>query len=146
MFDLIPRKHYEDTFKKMLKAMNEFFDEPFDNLLGNEPHSFRTDIIEKDDAYYVEAELPGFTKDDIQVEIENNYLTIRAKREEKNEAKDENRRFIRQERRYGEYVRRFYVDNINEQDIKAKLENGVLKLEIPKYQPEKSKKKQIPIE
>ena len=146
MFDLFPlRKRGEDPLDVMIKQINHLLDER-ECLFPSVTHSFRTDIKETETAYWVEAELPGFTKDDISVELEGNCLTIRAKREERKDEKEGKNRFIRKERRYGEYIRSFYVDDIQEDGIKAKLENGILTLEIPKAYPEIPNKKRITID
>ncbi|WAA09769.1 Hsp20/alpha crystallin family protein [Fervidibacillus albus] len=148
MFDLTPfRKMSEDLFEQMAKSFNEVFEQNSGiSPLSPGLYSFKTDVMEKEDAYYVVAELPGFTKDDITIEVEDNRLIIRAKRDEVAEEKDDKNKFIRKERRYGEFVRQFYVDDIDESGIKAKLENGILKLEIPKLQPSKPKRRTIDIE
>ena len=113
--------------------------------MDGEVKSFRTDITETKNAYLVEAELPGFAKEDITIDVNSNQLTIRAKREQLEETKDKYDKIIRKERHYGEFLRQFYVDNIKEDDIKAKLEDGVLKIEIPKNISQESKGKQIEI-
>jgi HSP20 family protein len=127
------RRKNEDVFERMLSTFNELFDQidEFPALNGN-LKSLRTDIKENKDAYVVEADLPGFSKDDITIEVENNQLTIRAKREEEQEAKDSVNRIIRRERHFGEFVRQFYVDNIDENRIEAELKDGVLKIILPK--------------
>lgn len=145
MFDLIPFRRNDDVFERMMKTFNEMFDA---NALAPfaDANSFRTDITEKEDAYLVEAELPGFSKEDITIDVRNNELTIRAKRDQMEESKDEKNKVIRQERRYGEFVRKFYVDNINEDEISATLDNGVLKIHIPKKTKEGTSGKRIQIQ
>lgn len=148
MFDLTPfRRMSEDLFDQMEKSFNEIFDSrrgfgPLDTGFN----SFRADVIETEDAYFVDADLPGFTKDDITIELEDNRLTIRAKRDERLEQKDEKNNYIRRERRYGEFVRQFYVENIKQDEIRAKLENGVLRVELPKLEPSKPNRRTIDIE
>ncbi|MBY7145008.1 Hsp20/alpha crystallin family protein [Virgibacillus sp. NKC19-3] len=147
MFDLLPsRRRNEDTFKSMLKSFDDVFNRDVFSPLNENFRSFQTDITEKENAYYVEADLPGFNKEDIRIDMENNQLTIHAKRDNKNEEKDNNDKIIRQERHYGEFVRSFYVDNVKEDDITAKLEEGTLKIEIPKQAPTKPTKKKIDVE
>lgn len=131
MFDLIPfRKRQEDMFGQMLKSFQDLTDDHWLTPFGGQ--AFRTDIREEKDRYLVEAELPGIAKEDIHVEVDNGYLTIRAKRDDYTEHKDDDNRVLRRERRSGEFVRRFYVDRVDEERIEAKLEQGLLKLEIPK--------------
>ncbi|WP_071394045.1 Hsp20/alpha crystallin family protein [Bacillus tuaregi] len=146
MFDLIPfRKRNEELFGHMLKSFNEVFEQNGLFTLGEGFNSFRTDIMEKENAYYVEAELPGFAKEDISIEYENNQLTIKAKRELLTEEKDKNEKVIRQERHFGEFLRRFYVEDIKDDEIMAKLEDGILKIEIPKRSPGKPGRNKIEI-
>lgn len=148
MFDLKPfrRKSEElDLFERMLKSFNEVFDQEGIAPLNGSFNSFRTDVRETKDAYHVEAELPGFDKDDITIQLDNNYLTIHAKREEEEEAKDEEDKIIRKERHYGEFIRRFYVDNVDEDKIKAKLKRGVLKIKLPKLETKEPESKRIDI-
>lgn len=146
MFDLMPfHKRNEDLFSHMLRAFNEGFQANKLTSLNERFSTFRTDIVEKENAYYVEAELPGFDKKDINIDLNDNRLTIHAKRDQTDEQKDENDKVIRQERNYGEFVRSFYVDNINKDAITAKFENGLLKMEIPKLQPVNTQRKQIEI-
>lgn len=147
MFALRPfRRKNEDVFERMLSTFNEFFDQmdEFPALKGN-LKSLRTDIMENKDAYVVEVDLPGFSKDDVTIEVEDNQLTIRAKREEIEETKDSENRFIRRERHFGEFVRQFYVDNIDENRIEAKLKDGVLTIVLPKRNDRNGKRKQIAI-
>jgi HSP20 family protein len=147
MFDLVPfRKKNDDLFGQMLKSFNEAFDQTLLAPLDGRNQSFRTDIREKDNAYLIEAELPGFSKEDIEIDVNDKYLTIRAKRENVQEHKDESDKVIRRERHYGQFVRQFYVENIEEDDIKAKLQDGVLKLEIPKRAKNEPARKRIGIE
>ncbi|GGA36974.1 Hsp20/alpha crystallin family protein [Paenibacillus physcomitrellae] len=147
MFDLTPfRRRTEDHFGQMLKSFNEMVEDPWFFPFNSSAQSFRTDIREEKDRYLVEAELPGISKDNIDVELSNDYLTIRAKRDEYTEQQDDLSKMIRKERRSGEFVRRFYVENVDEAGIKAKLDNGILKLEIPKRPDDGRSKKRIEIE
>ncbi|MEC0108575.1 Hsp20/alpha crystallin family protein [Paenibacillus taichungensis] len=147
MFDLIPfRKRNEDLFGHMLKSFNDMVESPFLSPFGTGVQSFRTDIREEENKYVVEAELPGIAKEDIDIQVEGNELIIRAKRNEMTEQKDDTNRIIRQERRSGEFIRRFYVEHIDEENIKARLENGLLKLDIPKRQGEDHSRKSIQID
>lgn len=147
MFDLIPfRKRNEDLFGHMLKSFNDMVESPFLSPFGTGLQPFRTDIREEQSKYLVEAELPGIAKEDIDIQVEGNELIIRAKRNEMTEQKDDTNRIIRQERRSGEFIRRFYVEHIDEDNIKARLENGVLKLDIPKRPGEDHNRKSIQID
>lgn len=125
-----------DFYDKFSQMFDEMFNQDFLPSLNGKFNSLRTDITETKDAYLVEADLPGFSKDDIQIELENNQLTIRAKREESTEMKDDNDKVIRQERHFGEFVRSFYIDNVDQDKVEARLDNGVLKLKLPKIDPD----------
>lgn len=92
---------------------------------------FRCDIVEKEGNYTLEAELPGFEKEDIQLELEGNTLTISAQHKEEKEEKDEAGHFLRRERRYGSFSRSFDVSGISVDDIKADYKNGVLEVNLP---------------
>ncbi|MCR5694259.1 MAG: Hsp20/alpha crystallin family protein [Clostridia bacterium] len=106
----------------------------------------KTDVREHEDGYEVEIDLPGFKKDEIDVQLEQGYLTIKAaKAVEKDQTK--RGKIIRQERYSGTMSRTFYVgDSLTEEDIKGKFEDGVLKLSIPKAQAKIPEKKTIAIE
>lgn len=147
MFHLRPfNRKNSDIYDRFTQMFDEMFDNDFLPSLNSKFNSLRTDITETKDAYLVEADLPGFSKENIQIELENNQLTIRAKRDEQTEEKDENDKVIRKERHFGEFVRSFYIDNVDQDKIEAKLENGVLKLTLPKINPDnEGPKKRIDI-
>lgn len=95
----------------------------------------KTDIRECDNAYEMDIELPGFKKEDVSAKLENGYLTISAaKGLEKDEKTDKNV-YIRRERYAGQCARTFYIgEDIRQEDIKAKFEDGILKVTIPKIE------------
>lgn len=133
MFDLIPfGRRREDAFGQLVKSFNDVFNDDWFAPFKGPGMSFKTDIRETDQAYLVEAELPGFQKDDIEINYAAPYLTIKAVRKEDNKVEDNDQQIVRQERHYGEYVRRFYVQDIDDSHITATLKDGVLKLEVPK--------------
>ncbi len=93
----------------------------------------QTDIKEKENEYCVTMNLPGFKKEDIKGEIKDGYLVITASTNTENEDKDEDGKYIRRERYSGTCSRSFYVgEDVKENDIKAKFEDGTLKVVIPK--------------
>ncbi|WML33143.1 Hsp20 family protein [Clostridium sp. OS1-26] len=96
--------------------------------MTNFRNSFRVDLKETENEYMVEADLPGINKEAIDVEYENNYLTISAKREETIENKDNNN-YVRRERSYGEFKRRFYIDNVDKEKIDV-IKHGYKTLKI----------------
>ena len=93
----------------------------------------KTDIREHDDKYEIDIDLPGFTKDEIGVELEDGYLTITAQKSLNKDEEKKQGRYIRRERYAGSMQRSFYVgDALTQEDIKAKYEHGILKLSVPK--------------
>ena len=93
----------------------------------------KTDIKEKEDCFELMIDLPGFAKEDVKAELKEGYLNISAERNSSDEEKDEEGRFIRRERYSGTCSRSFYVgDDLKQEDIKAKFENGILMLTVPK--------------
>ena len=95
----------------------------------------KTDIKEFDDKYEVEIDLPGFKKDELHLELNDGYLTISAEKGLDKDEKDKNDKYIRRERYAGSMSRSFYVgENMKEEDIHAKYENGILTLDVPKEQ------------
>ena len=108
----------------------------------------KTDVKEKDGNYEVAIDLPGFKKDEITAELKDGYLTISAAKGLDKDEKDKEGKYIRRERYAGNMSRSFYVDDgVSQEDIKAKFEDGVLKLEIPKKEakPEVKEAKYISI-
>lgn len=93
----------------------------------------KTDVHETDSIYELEIDLPGFKKDQINVELNDGYMTISAAKGHDTSKKNHNGKIIRQERYSGSMQRSFYVGNaVKNEDVKAKFEDGVLKLSIPK--------------
>lgn len=109
----------------------------------------KTDVKEENGFYEVSMELPGFKKEEVNAQLENGYLTIQASHEDKKEEKDSDGNYIRRERYSGQCSRSFYVgDAVTQNDIKARFENGVLELVIPKMDavPQVPEKQYISIE
>ena len=99
----------------------------------NAKNIMKTDIREHDTGYELDVDLPGFKKDEINIELENGYLTISAAKGLDKDEQDKKGKYIRKERYAGAMQRSFYVgDAVTEEDIKAKFEDGILKLSIPK--------------
>lgn len=135
MFSMVPySKRKEDVFNQFARSLSNAFQEDFYAPFRTSATQIRTDIREADNSYLIEAELPGFSKEDITIEYNKPFLTIKAVRKEENEDANEQRQVIRRERRYGEYIRRFQVENVDDQAIRAALKDGVLKLELPKLE------------
>ena len=107
--------------------------------------AFRTDIIETSDAYKLEADLPGFKKEEIKIDIDDDILVIKAEHSEDKDEKDENGSYLRRERYYGSYSRSFNVSEIDQEGISAAYENGVLTLTMPKKAPAKPESRHLEI-
>lgn len=98
------------------------------------------DVAERDKEYVVKVELPGVKKDDIDITVQNGLLTISAESKQKSEEKEKGR-IIRQERRYGKYVRHLRLDNdVDEGNVRARYEDGMLELTLPKVEAVQPKK------
>jgi HSP20 family molecular chaperone IbpA len=131
--------------------LDDFFDYPeksFSFRTSNANGLMKTDIKENENAFEVSIALPGVKKDDIEIELKDEYLTISATSNMKKDEDDKKSNYIRRERYYGSCSRSFYVgDAVTENDIKASYEDGILTLDIPKVEkkPEPEVKKLIPI-
>lgn len=125
------------------------FDDIDKKLYGKHAaHMMKTDVHEHDTGYEIDIDLPGFKKDEIQLSLENGYLIVEATKGLDKDEKDKKGKLIRQERYAGSMQRSFYVgEEVTEEDIKAKYEDGVLKLSVPKKEtPKVPEKKTILIE
>lgn len=128
--DLIPRKF--------------FLDDVFEDFLPeNGKNNMKCDIYEKNDNYNIEMDLPGFNKEDISLDVEDDYLVVSAEKSESTNEDEKN--YIKRERKYNKYQRSFHIGNINEDKISAKFNNGTLVVTFPKAQ-EKINTKAIKIE
>ena len=112
--------------------IDPFFDELFNDKGYRTSDMMKTDIKEEGDHYELKVEVPEIKKEDLKLSLEDGYLTINATFKDENDEKSQGK-YIRRERRYGNYTRSFYVgDSLKEEDIKAKLNDGVLYLNVPK--------------
>ena len=110
-------------------------------------HVMKTDVHEHEDGFEVDIDLPGFKKDEINISLENGYLSVSTNKALDKDEKNKKGKVIRQERYTGAMQRSFYVgDGLSEEDIKARFEDGVLKLEVPKKQANLPEKRTIMIE
>lgn len=129
--DIFGRNFMDDFFEDF--ANSSFYRS---NRIGSIP-AMKADVQELEGSYQIDLELPGFQKDDLHAELKDGYLTIKATRQGKEEEKDNKGRYIRQERYSGHYQRSFYVgEDITQEDVHAAFENGVLKLTVPKKEPQ----------
>lgn len=124
---------------------NDLFDDwmgfPFGTgYAKNDARLMKTDVKEKDNTYELEMDLPGYKKEDITAQLKDGYMTITAKKDSSKDEKDKEGNYIRRERYSGQCSRSFYIgEGVKEEDIKAKFENGILTLIVPK----EDKKKQV---
>lgn len=116
-------------------SFDHFFDDMFDNFWGNHElgtfAGFNTDVIDQGDHYELQAELPGFNKEDINIDLKNDMLTISATHNEETSDK-KNKKYVRKERRFSSYSRSFHVENMDSKDIDASYNNGILEVRFPK--------------
>ena len=151
MFELRPynrKNHMTDynPFREIDAFEKSFFQNPF-GFFGSDPLvEFRTDITDNGDHYLLEADLPGFEKKDINLDINGDLLTIRAERHSEHEETDKKNKYIRCERSYGSYSRSFGIDGIQTDGIKASYNDGVLKLVLPKATPVDNGTRRLAIE
>lgn len=136
---------YANPFRLFDEFDRAFFGNTFGTLNASTA-AIRTDITETADGYLLEAELPGYNKEDIQLSIDGDMLTISAERKAESEEKDNENRVIRSERRYGSCSRRFDISGINAEAIGAKYENGILSLTLPKKEEEIPQARRIDIQ
>lgn len=134
MFELKPyRKNNAVREYNPFREMDEFFADPFGGFFSNrELAAFKTDISDEGDHYLLEADLPGFDKKDIHLDINGDTLTISAERNVENKTEEKKNKYVRMERSYGRYVREFDISTIDAANIKAKYDGGVLSLTLPK--------------
>ena len=143
MFNLTP---YERKINN-INLWNPFreLDEIEKNFFGNNNVAFKTDIKDEGDHYLLEADLPGFKKENVNIDIDDGYLTITATRKSEYEDKDKKGNYVRCERSYGSYTRSFSLDGIDSENIGAELVDGVLKLTLPKQVKETAKTRRLEI-
>lgn len=137
---LVPRRNFD--------LFDDFFDDSFMRKNEKVMHPMmKTDVRELDTGYVIDIDLPGVSKENIKIDIEDGYLNINARVESSNND-EEKGTFIRRERYVGECSRSFYIgEDIKDEDIKASFNNGILSLSFPKVEEnhEKPEKKYIEI-
>lgn len=126
MFELTPFGHKPDSIFDYFDQFDKAF---FGGRDGLTP--FKTDIIQTERGYELQAELPGFQKEDIKIDLGDGRLTIRAEHTQQTEEKKENS-YLRRERSYGAFARSFDITGIDENAISASYQNGILTLDLPK--------------
>jgi HSP20 family molecular chaperone IbpA len=140
MRNYLSRRNDDFGFNFFDDVMSDFFKPVF---FSDAPRGMRTDVKEKDGNLELLIDMPGYDKKDINLSLENGYITVSAKREEKEEDKDN---FMRRERSFSCSRSYFVGDGVTEEDVKAKYENGTLSLVVPKKEKRIEQKKNIEIE
>jgi len=152
MFELTHRNNNRqmnvyNPFREMEDLEKRFFGAPFESFFSTQDLAeFKTDVIDEGDHYLLEADLPGFDKKDIHLDVSGDTLTISAQRHSRVEEKDQQDKLIRVERSYGSYSRQFDLSAVDAEGIKARYDNGVLQLTLPKKEIRKPASRQLEIE
>ena len=136
MFELTRRNNHPMNtyipFREMEEMERRFFGPAYDDFFRmSDLAEFKSDITDEGDHFLLEADLPGFDKKDIHLDLDGNTLTVSAERHSNVEKKEKDK-VIRVERSYGSYSRQYDITNINAEGIRASYDNGVLKLILPK--------------
>ena len=143
MFALTPFRRHSlmggyDPFREFENLERRFFS---DTRLPD----LRIDIREEDGGYLLEADLPGYKKSDIAIELEGNYMTVRAERRSEGEGEEE-KKYLRSERSFGSIERTFDLSGVDPDSLHASYENGVLTIRMEKKKAAEAKRKSLPIE
>ena len=130
---MLPSIYGENLFDDMFD-MDAMFNNRHSELFGKHAKNLmKTDIRETENTYELDIDLPGFKKDDVQIELQNGYLTISAAKGVDKDEQDKKGRYIRQERYAGAMSRSFYVgENVTIEDMHARFESGILQISVPK--------------
>ena len=149
MFEMTPfmrRNHpaVYDPFRAFDDFEKAFFGAPVS--AAADLASIRTDVRETETEYLIEADLPGFDRKDISVDLNGNTLAIKAERHSAHEDEEGKKQYLRCERTYGRYERRFDISGVDAEKITAKYTDGVLELHLPKKQPEAPASRSLTIE
>lgn len=150
MFELIHKNRYPvrtyNPFHEMEALERRFFAPMMEEFFRTDTlNQFRTDVTDEGDHFLLETDLPGFDKKDIRLELNGDTLTICAERRSKVEQKEKDK-VVRMERSYGSYQRSYDISEIDPEKIKARYENGVLQLTLPKKEQLPPASRQITID
>lgn len=121
--ELFPRRIFDDSL--------------FDFVPTRMDSTMKCDIYEKEGNYHIEMDLPGYKKEDISIETSDGYLTIKAEKKSEINEEDTERNYIRRERTYGTYERSFSLGDLDQNNIDATFNNGILSIVVPKKAEEK---------
>ena len=139
-----PLREIEDFFDRYTRALAFPFGRGSD-LIANGSWAPRVDVSENDTAFVIKAEIPGVSKDDVKVTLDNGVLTLQGERHQEREEKGW--RFHRMERSYGHFMRSFSLpSNVDESHLKASFHDGLLEVDIPKLEHTQSHAVQVPVE
>ena len=128
MFDLIPfGRNERNLFNYLDNVERSFWDGSISNMA-----QFRCDVQDKGDSYLLEAELPGFEREDIGIDLDGTTLVITARHSSESGEKDKDGNYLRRERKFGSFSRSFDVSGVDTEHISAAYKNGVLELTLPK--------------
>ena len=145
-----PDRFIRSVNDEITSILNRIFDSLFPEYVFNDDtgcdkFAMPVELHEKDKEYCVKAELPGVKKEDLDIDIDKNHITINAKKEEEN--KEDTKSYRKSEFRYGEFSRTVYFpDDIDIENTSAKLEHGILKIVAPKIEKEDEKMKKLTIQ
>lgn len=140
MYGLTP---FEKNGFDIFNAFNDFEKNFFG---GSMPvNTCKTDIRDEGEKYVMEAEFPGFTKEDIKLDINGSYLVLTAEHKNEKDEKDDKGKYIRRERSYGSYTRSFDITGVDTENISAEYKDGILKIDLPKKASEEPPVKRLEI-
>lgn len=144
MLHLVPyyRNDLAESNRAFSNMMDNFFRTGFDRMSDS---AFKMDVEKKDDAYVVTADMPGVKKDDVSIHLEDDYLTITVDQKDEKEEKGEEKNYVYKERCEMNASRQIYLQGVDQNAIKAKMNDGVLEVTLP-FAKEVSNKKKIEIE
>ena len=145
MFELMP--FFPTRRNDMLNIFDPFreLDDIERAFFGSAKHTFATDIRDNGDRYTLETDLPGFSKDDIKIDIADGTMTVSAERHSDAEDKDKKGNYVRIERSYGKYSRSYDLSEVDAEKITASFDNGVLSIELPKLEKKLPEKRRLEI-
>ena len=147
MFEVVPFEKSNNSISKNGDYFNQlfgnFFNDDFLAPSNSIDNAFKVDLKENDNSYTIEADLPGVKKEAINIDYNNNYITISSNVDDTVEEKKDT--YIRRERHCGEFKRSLYIDNIDADKIDASFSNGVLNVKLPKLTKDMVNKKKIAI-
>ena len=126
----------------MLPSQRRYYlDSIFDNFINESDKfsSMKCDVYAEKGEYHIEADIPGFKKEEISVECEDGYVIINAIKNNE-EKEDSNKNYIKRERFYGQVTRKFYVGDVDNDEVKAKFKDGILEIVVPKQEKIPNKK------